>query len=46
MYVVERYFYAEEHTQLVNKANPKTTYIRSSNMDYSYGTCTKDGWLR
>ena len=45
-YGVERYFCSEEHIQAVNKANPKPTYIRYSTMDYGYGTCTKDGWVR
>jgi len=45
-YGTERYFCSEEHIQAVNKANPKPTYIRYSTMDYGYGTCTKDGWVR
>ena len=45
-YGTERYFCSEEHIKAVNKANPKPTYIRYSNMDYGYGKCTKDGWVR
>ena len=45
-YVTERYFCSEEHIKAVNKANPKPTYIRYSTMDYGYGKCTKDGWVR
>ena len=41
-----RYFCSEDHIQSVNKANPKPTYIRYSTLDYGYGTCTKDGWVR
>ena len=41
-----RYFCSEEHIKAVNKANPKSTNIRYSSMDYGYGTCTKDGWIR
>ena len=41
-----RYFCSEEHIKAVNKANPKPTYIRYSTMDYGYGKCTKDGWVR
>ena len=45
-YGTERYFCSEEHIQAVNKANPKPTYLRYSSLDYGYGTCTKDGWVR
>ena len=45
-YGTERYFCSEEHIQDVNKANPKPTYLRYSSLDYGYGTCTKDGWVR
>ena len=45
-YGEDRYFCSEEHIQAVNKANPKPTYIRYSTMDYGYGKCTKDGWVR
>ena len=45
-YGTERYFCSEDHIQAVNKANPKPTYIRYSTMDYGYGKCTKDGWVR
>ena len=41
-----RYFCSEKHIQAVNKANPKPTYLRYSSLDYGYGTCTKDGWVR
>ena len=41
-----RYFCSEEHIQDVNKANPKPTYLRYSSLDYGYGKCTKDGWIR
>ena len=45
-YGVERYFCSEELIQLVNKANPKLTKLRYSSIDYGYGKCTKDGWVR
>ena len=45
-YGEDRYFCSEEHIQAVNKANPKPTLIRYSTMDYGYGKCTKDGWVR
>ena len=45
-YGKERYFCSEEHIQAVNKANPKPTYLRYSSLDYGYGTCTKNGWVR
>tara|TARA_B100001989_G_scaffold78928_1_gene54385 strand:+ start:271 stop:678 length:408 start_codon:yes stop_codon:yes gene_type:complete len=45
-YGVERYFCSEEHIQAVNKANPIPTYPRHSSLDYGYGKCTKDGWVR
>ena len=45
-YGTERYFCSEEHIQAVNKANPKPTYLRYSSLDYGYGNCTKDGWVR
>ena len=41
-----RYFCSEEHIKAVNKANPKPTYLRYSSLDYGYGKCTKDGWVR
>ena len=41
-----RYFCSEEHIQAVNKANPIPTYPRHSSLDYGYGKCTKDGWVR
>ena len=44
--VQDRYFCSEEHIQAVNKANPILSLIRYSSMDYGYGTCTKDGWVR
>ena len=45
-YGENRYFCSEKHIQAVNKANPKPTYLRSSSLDFGYGTCTKDGWVR
>ena len=45
-YGTGRYFCSEEHIQEVNKANPKPTYIRYSTLDYGYGKCTRDGWVR
>ena len=45
-YGTERYFCSEEHIQAVNKANPKPTYLRYSSLDYGYGTCTENGWVR
>ena len=45
-YGVERYFCSEEHIQAVNKANPKPSPLRYSSIDFGYGTCTKDGWVR
>ena len=44
--VQDRYFCSEEHIQAVNKANPILSPLRYSSMDYGYGTCTKDGWVR
>ena len=41
-----RYFCSEEHIKAVNKANPKPTYLRYSSLDFGYGKCTKDGWVR
>ena len=45
-YRTERYFCSEDHIQAVNKANPKPTDLRHSSLDYGYGNCTKDGWIR
>ena len=45
-YGENRYFCSEKHIQAVNKANPKPTYLRYSSLDFGYGTCTKDGWVR
>ena len=45
-YGEDRYFCSEEHIKAVNKANPKPTYLRYSSLDYGYGKCTKDGWVR
>ena len=45
-YGVERYFCSEEHIQAVNKANPKPSPLRYSSLDFGYGICTKDGWVR
>ena len=45
-YGVERYFCSEEHIHSVNKANPKPSPLRYSSIDFGYGTCTKDGWIR
>ena len=44
--VKDRYFCSEDHIKGVNKANPKISKIRYSSIDYGYGTCTKDGWVR
>ena len=43
-YGAERYYCSEEHIQAVNKANPDFS-IRHS-IDFGYGKCTKDGWVR
>ena len=40
------YWCSEEHIQAVNKANPKPSPLRYSSIDFGYGTCTKDGWVR
>ena len=45
-YGVERYFCSEEHIKAVNKANPKPYHLRYSSIDFGYGKCTKDGWVR
>ena len=45
-YGENRYFCSEKHIQSVNKANPKPTYLRYSSLDFGYGTCTKNGWVR
>ena len=44
--VKDRYFCSEEHIKAVNKANLKLTSLRYSSMDYGYGTCPKDVWVR
>ena len=41
-----RYFCSEEHIKVVNKANPKPSPLRYSSIDFGYGKCTKDGWVR
>ena len=41
-----RYFCSEEHIKAVNKANPKPSPLRYSSIDFGYGKCTKDGWVR
>ena len=39
-----RYFCSEDHIQARNKANP---IIRPRySIDFGYGKCTKDGWVR
>jgi len=38
------YWFSEEHIQALNKANPDFSVHRS--IDFGYGTCTKDGWVR
>ena len=43
-YGTERYFCSEEHIQAVNKANPDFSFPHG--IDFGYGTCTKDGWVR
>ena len=40
------YWCSEDHIQARNKANPKPSPLRYSSMDFGYGTCTKDGWVR
>ena len=45
-YREERYFCSEEHIHAVNKADPKPSPLRYSSLDFGYGTCTKDGWVR
>lgn len=43
-YGAERYFCSEDHIQARNKANP---IIRPRySIDFGYGKCTKDGWVR
>ena len=44
--VGESYFCSEEHIKAVNKANPKPSSLRYSSIDFGYGKCTKDGWVR
>ena len=44
--VQDRYFCSENHIKAVNKANPRPSPLRYSSIDYGYGTCTKDGWVR
>ena len=41
-----RYFCSEDHIKAVNKANPKPSPLRYSSIDFGYGTCTKNGWVR
>ena len=38
------YWCSEEQIQAVNKANPDFSYHRT--IDFGYGKCTKDGWVR
>ena len=40
------YWCSEDHIKARNKANPKLTHLRYSSIDFGYGTCTKDGWVR
>ena len=41
------YYCSEDHIQEINKADPKLLPTRGDgHMDYGYGNCTKDGWLR
>ena len=40
------YWCSEEHIQARNKANPKPSPLRYSSIDFGYGKCTKDGWVR
>ena len=41
------YYCSEDHIQEINKAEPKLLPTRGDGyMDYGYGNCTKDGWLR
>ena len=39
-----RYFCSEKHIKAVNKAIPD--FSNHPRIDYGYGTCTKDGWVR
>ena len=45
--VANSYYCSEDHIQEVNNAKPKLVPTRGDDyMDYGYGYCTKDGWLR
>ena len=44
--VANSYYCSENHIQAVNKANPKSSPLRYSSMDFGYGKCSKDGWQR
>ena len=44
--VEKSYYCSEEHIKDRNKANPKLTKLRYSSLDFGYGKCTKDGWVR
>ena len=44
--VANSYYCSEDHIQAVNKANPKSSPLRYSSMDFGYGKCSKDGWQR
>ena len=41
------YYCSEDHIQARNKADPKPVPGRGGGyMDYGYGNCTKNGWMR
>ena len=46
--VANSYYCSEDHIQDRNKKDPKPELLRLGGgwMDYGYGTCTKDGWVR
>ena len=45
--VANSYYCSEDHIKEVNKAKPKLVPTRGDGyMDYGYGNCTKDGWMR
>ena len=45
--VANSYYCSEDHIQEVNNAKPKLLPTRGDGyMDYGYGNCTKDGWIR
>ena len=45
--VSNSYYCSEDHIKKVNNAKPKLVPTRGDGyMDYGYGNCTKDGWIR